>query len=125
EASFVLNRLVYGGSGHWGLRIASRGSTTAGPTGLTGPGGQKGWQAQVRHSVDTEDQPDVLSNRLQVVTYNALPERSDVDGLEVGSGVADSYFRIENGAILLGVQVETEPNGKLSLMETRIKMRNE
>jgi prepilin-type N-terminal cleavage/methylation domain-containing protein len=124
EASFVVNRLVYGGSNYWGLRIASRSACTVAATGVTGSDGQIGWQADVRHSVDDTYQPDILSDHQQLITYDPVAETVDVDGTVVGEGVTDSYFRIEDGNILLGIQIERLPQGRVSLMETRIKMRN-
>lgn len=123
-ASFVINRLVYGGSNYWGLRIASGSSTTVAFTGVNGSDGQLGWQADVRQTLKVEDQPAVLDTHQQLITYNPLNETIDVNGTVVGEGVTDSYFRIQGNKILFGVQVEKEPRGKISLMETQIKMRN-
>ncbi|MGA0333100.1 MAG: PulJ/GspJ family protein [Kiritimatiellia bacterium] len=124
EASFVVNRLVYGGSNYWGLRVASSSETTVAPTGVTGSSGQVGWQADVRQNVEADNSPAILATTQQLITYNPVAETLDVNGTIVGRGVTDSYFIIQGREILLGVQVEAEPRGRISLMETQIKMRN-
>ncbi|WFB34830.1 prepilin-type N-terminal cleavage/methylation domain-containing protein [Kiritimatiellota bacterium B12222] len=126
EASFVINRLANGGASYWGLRTASKGESTVTLTGVNGSDGQQGWRAVVRHTVDltTEDLPTVMDDVEQWITFNPVDQTIDVDGVVVGENVTDSYFRIQGDEILLGVEVAPDTQGKISVLETQIRMRN-
>lgn len=124
EASTIVNRLVYGNSSYWGLRVASRTGTTVVSTGVLGPSGQAGWQATLEHTLDITDLPAVYTDSVKVVTYSPTARTITLDGIVVGTDIKDSYFRIESGDILMGVQVENLRGGMDTVLETRIRMRN-
>jgi hypothetical protein len=95
------------------------------PSGVAGPDGQAGWQATLEHNIqDTSSLPSVMQDGEKVWTYNPLTRQIDVDGTVVAEQIEDSYFRIENGSIVLGVRVESENGGSQAMMESRIRMRN-
>jgi len=124
EASYVVNRLVYGNDSFWGLRVASQKVSRVASTGVTGPSGQVGWQATLEHILDTTDLPAVYADSVQVVTYSPTARTIALDGIVVGTDIEDSYFRIESGDIFMGVQVENLRGGIDTVLETRIRMRN-
>jgi prepilin-type N-terminal cleavage/methylation domain-containing protein len=124
-ASNVINRLAHGTPGFWGMRVASRSSATVEPTGVLGADGQAGWRATLRHNIyDTSELPAVMQDGEKIWTYDPIDREIDVDGAVVAEQVEDSYFRIQNGSIVLGVRVETEAGGSGAMMESLIRMRN-
>jgi hypothetical protein len=107
------------------MRVASRSSATVEPTGVLGADGQAGWRATLRHNIyDTSELPAVMQDGEKIWTYDPIDREIDVDGAVVAEQVEDSYFRIQNGSIVLGVRVETEAGGSGAMMESLIRMRN-
>jgi type II secretory pathway pseudopilin PulG len=126
QASLSLLRMANGTPDYWGMRVSSRTLTTVENTGVTGSGGQLGWRLSCEHNVEDPDGlPDLLETRVQVWTYNPLTRNIDVNGTVVFTDVEDSYARIENGSILVGIRIEEATGGSDAMMETRIRMRNE
>jgi hypothetical protein len=109
----------------WGMRAASRSMSSVIPTGVTGLDGQAGWQATLEHNIqDTSGLPTVLQDGTKVWTYNPLTRQIVVDGTVVAEQIEDSYLRMENGSLVVGVRVESENGGSQAMMESRIRMRN-
>jgi len=125
DAGFLVNRMVYGSSARWGLRLASQNMTRVDPTGRVGTNGAIGWRAVVNHNVDDAAAPAML-DMVPTQTYEFDPVAMTItlNGVTLGENVIDSYFDLVGENIELGVQVEAEAGGAQTVMETRIRMRN-
>lgn len=125
EASLGMMKMTKGSGSFWGVRACSRSLTTVSASEKVGSDGQVGWIATCKHNIDDVSAlPSVMATDEMVWTYDPVDREIDVNGTVVIEDVEDSYFRIENNYILLGIRTLPEEGGSEAMMESRIYMRN-